>query len=348
MPTDDPTITGMPAIPNAPDYSNSPLAQEYKKFGDLMTRRQQLQPPNPADYKPRWTERLKGGLVGALAGLGGGGEFGARVGGGVTHRRFNTAEGTYETKRANLEDQIRAEREGIPLAEAASRIPQQGFENEMQRARLGTEQRTGQARIDQYEARVKRLQDQVDNPKATQPRNADEALSAASAARDAADKSRLIQLADDLHKQEIERAHESRPPKSDPSDKPASRAQFRGAEDKKAAARRKAEDEFDRDTKDIDLKRSHVGPDADTRYANDKAAYDEQARILEQKKRAAQDAYEADIRTLGGSVGGQDQTVPIGVPVINRKTGERRKYDPKDPKAGKDGWVILTQAQGGK
>jgi hypothetical protein len=53
-------------------------------------------------------------------------------------------------------------------------------------------------------------------------------------------------------------------------------------------------------------------------------------------------------RRKGGAPGGNKQTVHVGTTIRNAQTGERRKYDPKDPKAGKDGWVILTQAQGGK
>ena len=42
-----------------------------------------------------------------------------------------------------LDKQLEAERGGFPLAEAVGKIPQTAFENWMQRARLGTEQKVG-------------------------------------------------------------------------------------------------------------------------------------------------------------------------------------------------------------
>jgi hypothetical protein len=114
-----------------------------------------------------------------------------------------------------LDKQLEAERGGFPLAEAVGKIAQTAFENWMQRARLGTEQKVGQGRIDRAEAQAAKLQDQIDNPKETQPKNADEALVAAMSETDPEKKAAKMAIVQALHKQEVARVREGQPPKAE-------------------------------------------------------------------------------------------------------------------------------------
>jgi hypothetical protein len=144
----------MPAIPTPPDYSNNPVSQAYSRYQELEKKRAAVPLPDPQKLKPKWWERLAGAGVGFASGWGNA-EQGARLGGDVTNRRYNSAMRDYTHQTGALDKQLEEERGGFPLAEAAGKIPQTAYENWMQRAKLGTEQMVGQGRIDQAEERNK-------------------------------------------------------------------------------------------------------------------------------------------------------------------------------------------------
>jgi hypothetical protein len=212
--SDDQGITGMPALPTPPDYSNNPVSQAYTRYQDLEKKRAAVPLPDPQKLKPKWWERLAGAGVGFASGWGNA-EQGARLGGDVTNRRYNSAMRDYTHQTGAVDKELEAERGGIPLAEAVGKIPQTAFENWMQRARLGTEQKVGQGRIDRAEAQAAKLQDQIDNPKETDPKDADEALVAAMKETDPDKKAAKMDIAQALHKQEVARVRDARPPKAE-------------------------------------------------------------------------------------------------------------------------------------
>jgi len=221
---------------------------------------------------------------------------GARLGGDVTNRRYNSAMRDYTHQTGALDKQLEQERGGFGLAEAAAKIPQTAFEDWMQRARLGTDQKVGQGKIDQAEAKAARLQDQIDNPKETDPKNADEALVAAMKETDPEKKAAKMDIAQALHKQEVARVREGRPPRPDPDKpRPATRNQFREVDDRRKAADDKAEAGFEKATKDLDLTTPHnttgKKPEEDEAYARDKATYDREVARLEQRKKQNEQAY---------------------------------------------------------
>jgi hypothetical protein len=311
--SDDRGITGMPELPTPPDYSNNPVSQAYSRYQDLEKRRAAVPLPDPQKLKPKWWERLAGAGVGFASGWGNA-EQGARLGGDVTNRRYNSAMRDYTHQTGALDKQLETERGGIGLAEAAGKIPQTVFENWMQRARLGTEQKVGQGRIDHAEAQAAKLQDQIDNPKEATPKNADEALVAAMNETDPGKKTAKMAIAQALHQQEIDRVLKARPPKAD-SDKPkpATSNQFREVDDRRKSADDKAEEDFGKATKDIDLTAPHnakgtpeggTSYTTDQAYAADKATYDREVARLEQRKKQNEKAYYEDIRDLGGEAPG--------------------------------------------
>jgi hypothetical protein len=88
----------------------------------------------------------------------------------------------------------------LGFAEAVGKIPQTDYENQMKRVEEIRQQKTGQGRIDEDEARMRRLQDQIDNFKGLSTNNHQESLAAASAAYakgDQAEGDRLSKLAHD-------------------------------------------------------------------------------------------------------------------------------------------------------
>jgi hypothetical protein len=305
--SDDPGITGMPALPTPPDTSNSPITQAYQRYQDIEKTRPPV--PDASKLKPKLWERLAGAGVGFASGWGNA-ERGAQLGGDVTSRRYDAAMRDYTHQNAAVDQKEAAERGGLPFAEAAAKTPQQAFENAMQRTRLGTEQKVGQGRIDRAEAQAAKLQDQIDNPKEATPKNADEALVAAMNETDPGKKTAKMAIAQALHQQEIDRVLKARPPKADPDKpKPATRNQFREVDDRRKSADDKAEEDFGKATKDIDLTTPHNAkgtPEGGTSYATDqayaadKATYDREVARLEQRKKQNEKAYYEDIRDLGG------------------------------------------------
>jgi hypothetical protein len=144
--SDDRGITGMPELPTLPDYSNNPVSQAYSRYQDLEKKRAAVPLPDPQKLKPKWWERLAGAGVGFASGWGDAAR-GAQLGGDVTTRRYDAAMRDYTHQTGALDKQLETERGGFPLAEAAAKMPQQAYENAVQRTRLGTEQQVAKSNI---------------------------------------------------------------------------------------------------------------------------------------------------------------------------------------------------------
>ena len=361
--SDDPGITGMPALPTPPDISKSPVGPVNAQYQADVAKRAAFGPaPNPADYKPSLGRRIGGGLLGALSGglASAAGEkpedavkTGEAAGGAFTNRAFNRAQGTYARGTSALDKQLEAERGGFPIAEAAGKLPQEDFTNKLNLAKEGREQQVGQGRIDaaesrstQADAKAQQLQDLIDHPKTTTPKNADEALAQAYLETDPAKRSTLMDMATALHKQEIERAQQSRP---DSGQKPATRNQFREVDDRRKKADDDAEKEFQKETADFDLTQPHnasgQNPEEDRIYAQRKATYDQTVQRLNDKKKRNEEAYYEDIRDLGGSApGGPAKAGVRSTPVTSAKGPDGNTYKVGDiiPLKGK-GNVKITK-----
>ena len=289
-PTDDPTAIGMGPPPGKPpdvmSYLNPMLADRTR----LMQERQAADERtriDPMAVKPRLWERLVGIGLGATQ-LGGDAKGVASE---VTHRRLNSAEAQRNFALSPIDQQLAALDKGAPLAEAASRGALGQGELNLKTATENRERFSAQSNA-QYKSDIADIREQV-------------AQGNIEKAQNQLDQAQKVLEQKKTHDQEwFQNQQELLAIRQELADQKANKNtrgtpnQFRGAEDKKAAALAKAEDEFQQATKEIHLDRSHK-PD-DELYNQDKAEYDNQVRVLEGKKRAAQDAYLADVRTLGG------------------------------------------------
>jgi len=154
-PSDDPALS-MPAVPKPPDLSNSALAQLLTKTQKDQEALAAVPKVDPAANRPRLWERLLGFAAGTAAGLKDP-ELGYRAASGVTNRRLSRAQSDYDVRTGPLLQALQQDREGLGLAEAQTKIPQQNFENQLQASREGREQSTASGRIRQYTARADEL-----------------------------------------------------------------------------------------------------------------------------------------------------------------------------------------------
>lgn len=309
--SDDPAvnpISKLPPVPTPPDMSNSPVTALQQRVQGIQNQEAAIPKPDPTKLHPKLWERLAGAATGFAAGWGNA-ERGVEIGSNVTNRRWNGAQADYERQLGPLEKQRLSELQNAPLAEAAAKIPQTNYENSMSAHREARETSTGEARTrdlqskaDLADQRAQNLQDKLDHPKRTEPKNADEALSAASAATDPTEKTRLIKLANDLHKQEIDRVKSARDPKQNPEDKPATPGQKAGVEAKKAAALDKAHSDYARATRDLPK-------DPNQAWTDEQKGTLQQAKDdFDDAQQAAENAYESEVAAQGGKAEHQDVT----------------------------------------
>jgi hypothetical protein len=130
-----PMPTGMPSLPTPPNMSASPVAALGTQFNADAAKLKAFGPaPSPQDYKPSIGRRIGGGLLGAL----GGGlaslagerpedavKTGESQGGAFTNRKFNNATGNYQRGMTAAKQAVDTDKEGLPFAEAAGKLPQQ-------------------------------------------------------------------------------------------------------------------------------------------------------------------------------------------------------------------------------
>lgn len=345
-PSDDPAIS---PTPQAPDLSNSPVTGLYNQMQGTQSQINAIPKPDPAQLKPKLWERIAGGLTAGAVAYKSGPEAGIDVGSNVTNRRWNRASTDYTRQVSPLQQQLESERQQVPAAEAVSKIPQTSWENRMSQHREERETAVGEGRIGHLQAtsdlanqRAENLQNQIDHPKQSQPKTADEALSAASSATDPVEKQRLIKLAGDMHRQEVDRVVAARPPKD--GDKPASKTQSVGIENRKAQALHKAETNY---RAAIDK----LGPNPSRDKDEDDATFTARANAFEsskqdaldqlnQDKQSAQDAYESEVTAGGGTATHVDVTAPQAVPTPGNGTSPKSplvgsRFDPQNPASWK-------------
>jgi hypothetical protein len=135
-----PTYNPTP-VPTVPDRREDQF-QQFEKT---------LQAPAPsrndAALKPKWYERLAGGVSGAMVGFQNP-ELGVKVGSGVTDRRFNTATEDYQHKQDTA-------RQGMTDLRAERQDANQAFEQRMQIHNAGTTDYNAQERAYQGQVMAK-------------------------------------------------------------------------------------------------------------------------------------------------------------------------------------------------
>lgn len=120
------------AVPTAPDLSNSPLAKLLAQTQDTQSKLAAVPKPDPTQLRPRLWERLLGFAAGTAAGMKGDTALAGQISRNVTGRRMAQAQSDYNAQTSPLKAQLDSEREGLGMAEAQSKIPQQNFQNQME------------------------------------------------------------------------------------------------------------------------------------------------------------------------------------------------------------------------
>jgi len=276
--SDDPGITGMPALPKPPDLSNGPVTSAYSAYQADAAKQAALKAPRPEDYKPTWGDRLRGGLIGALTGgLSGSADKGEAIGSRFTNRKFNTAQGDYSRQSSALDKQLATDRGVFSAAEKSGEVPQTDFENKFKVAKEQREQQSATANADYKSAIADIRKDVAANNLDMAQKKMDEASQ-----KNKNDFDYHRELLD-LRKQILD-AREGAAGKAKP-------AQSVGIEAKKATALAKAKTQYDKETE-------LAGNDADARkQANEN---------FKQAQQDAQDAYEAEINAAGGTAQHQE------------------------------------------
>jgi hypothetical protein len=155
--------------------------------------------------------------VGAAAGLGNP-AVGYSTAYGVKNRGYLGAESQRLKNLTGAQQQLEAERADYPLYKDESEAGWRNFQAGLDVARENREREYGESRIgalneknEALKQHYEDLQDKYSQPKAENPKNADEALSAASSAKDPDEKARLIKLAGEMHKNEMSKVYAEHP-----------------------------------------------------------------------------------------------------------------------------------------
>lgn len=116
-PSDDPAITsGRQNL----DQSSAALQDAIKTYQGTQAKIAAVPPVDYNAKKPSPWSRLLGGIVGTAAGYGGGPQVAQQVARGVTYRTLNQADIERQRQLDPLFQQLQSEREGIPMYQAAN------------------------------------------------------------------------------------------------------------------------------------------------------------------------------------------------------------------------------------
>lgn len=288
-PSDDPAISPVPA---PPDLSNNAVTDLQKQMSGTSAQIAAVPRPDPVKFKPSGWRRLAGGLVAGAAAYGH--VLGAmEIGQNVVNAPWNQAQTNYKRTVSPLQSQLENERQQVPMAEAAAKIPQTNWENRMRQHTAEREDFTAQGNLG-YKQDLNNIRTMLDNNKH------DEALkkideTAEKNKNDLDVKNQLLDLKNqalDLKRQQIENGAGKKGQLTD--------NQKASIENRKAQSLQRAEQNY----------RRSVGQLSPTDEQGKKDAQDQ----LEQDKQAAQDNYENEISSAGGSPSHMDVNAPKSAP----------------------------------
>lgn len=300
-PTDDPGLA-MPPIPKPPDLSNSPLAQLLTRTNQDQAAIAAVPKPDPAQLKPRLWERILGGVLGATQLVNP--ERAGDVADSVVHRRLNGAQRDYDVKTSPLYKQLETDRQGVGLAEAQSRIPQQTFDNDMKVSQEKRAQQLDTGRIGQYRARATSLEGKFIAGTEEKDENSPTGWTAETAqgerkpftpkASASSATPHTVETADGVMQYNPETQRYdikvgAGKKKGTGAAKPANKSQFRLIETRKQASLAKAEHEYAQNVSD-------TGGDYESKESK------QALELLNKQKEQIQSAYEAEIEAAGGNV----------------------------------------------
>lgn len=313
-PTDDAAL----AVPRAAVVrAGQNLQNSTDKVSDLENKVAAVNAAHANDattYKPHWYDRLFGAGLGTLAGIGGNGKAASEVGYDVAHRGLERADTLKQRQLAPLLTQLNQERDiNLPLYKEENSNALGQLREAREEGIASSREKELQERANKYgstpignpykddksstgwsvktaDGRVIESGPPKSLPKEpAEPKNYEEALVAASDAyKDGDNKEgdRLSRLAHDMLDARIKQARESRPPKEDKGEKPATKAQFAQLDNRKAQAIDKANRTYRKAVQD-----AAGDPDLMKQALSNKV----------EDLRDAQNAYESGISDLGGT-----------------------------------------------
>jgi hypothetical protein len=284
-PTGQPT----PPLPPPPDPANNQVAQGLARVKALQDQRNAVHVPTYQENKPHWYDRLLGVALGAAAGFGNP-QLAASTAQGVTNRDYNAAQRGYNQTVAPIDQQIGAERQNFPGYEAQSRLEQEHWGDLYKMSELDRQNalaKINQENEDRKEAADKARQekdDRANTVKENQQNTRQQQEDERERHNQENEKNRDKQL--DIMGKRIDKMNEPKPPTP---------AQFNGANVKKQQALQKAHTNYQKATKDLDPKNADDA--AKLQDAHDQFISDSQD---------AQDAFEQEVTTLGGTAEHED------------------------------------------
>lgn len=276
-PSDDPSVNPVGKPPDISSYLNPALA----RMNDLLTKRAAVPAIDPNQVKPRWWERALGVVLGATQLRNP--ENAGPLADSVVHRRLYGAERARNLVLQPLDQQIAAERESFPLYTAAGEAAYRQAELGQNANRENRERYTARTG-NEYKTKWNDIREQRTNEQAAQNdaknQQAKDALS---------ERERHDQETEDLRgklndvRDRLATVQENKPAKGTQG----TPSQFAGLEVKKQQALGKAHSEYQKTV-------SGLAP-------NDLEGHTQAAQDLQEAQQQAQDAYEQEIISLGGT-----------------------------------------------
>lgn len=142
-PTDDPGITSeMRKALEPVNSANAALDTEQKRYEGIANQYSQMKPPDyRQDFKPHGARNVAGTILSYIPD-----PIAHSIGNRLENLpQFNRANQQYGEQRAQLGQQLDAERGMIPVAESRARVAQQGFANQLDLRKENREEQTAQS-----------------------------------------------------------------------------------------------------------------------------------------------------------------------------------------------------------
>jgi hypothetical protein len=276
-PSDDPSISPVHQPPDVSSYLNPAM----QRMNDLMAKRAAVPGIDPNQVKPKWWERALAVGLGATQLRNP--ENAANVADMVVHRRLYGAERTRNLALQPIDEQIKAEREAFPLytaaGEAAYRQAELGQHADTENRERFTAKTSANYKTDWNQIRQQRADDQA---KAAADRDQQQKDSLAERERRDQETNQTRQQLADI-RDRLATDKENKPG----GEKRGTPGQFSGVEVNKQQALSKAHSDYQKAV-------SNLEPD-------DLEGHKQAATDLAEAQQQAQDAYEQEIISLGGT-----------------------------------------------
>lgn len=289
--SDDPAVTGLPAIPQPPKLMG-PNMGDVQSLADQI--RAKSQPIQRSDYKPSIWQRILSPVVAGIQGFGDA-DKGIKAGNELLSRNYDRAVGAQKAELDPLYKQMDTQEKMLPFYKQGNETAQGQFSDQMKGVTEAREQMTAKSNAN-YKSDIADLRQQVANNHAEEATRRLQDMED-KAKNDSGYRMQMLQQREEIVgiRQQLADAATTRANKGATGTPAGSRL----IETKKQAALDKAESEYAGTIRDLDSLQK-------TMKLRGKGAVDDSAdrqgalATLNEKKQRAQDAYEAEIAAAGG------------------------------------------------